>query len=185
MKHDDVAIAVERELWNTFAFTRWGLRSERGKALRHLFERRCDAAFVRLAAQARRAGRVLDFTPARVRVLVVEALDRSCCYCNATFGVGEFAVVWDVPPAQGRAFAFQLTNVVACCTGCGCAKGLMSGAVYLDVLAALRGSDELGATAAVAALRRGWQDGFKVLPHPRRPRVTREGRVRASNVPKT
>jgi hypothetical protein len=144
----------ERLAWEVFAHPRFGAGSDRARSLHHLLRRRVNLAFVSLAAGARRCGVPLDFGEARLLVLVVEALDRSCAYCSGVMSVDGIAVVYDVPPTgrDGAPAARGLANVVARCDVCGVLKRSLSGNEWRDVIAALKAADDAAAQAWIADL---------------------------------
>lgn len=136
-----------------------------------LLRARVQAAYDRMRMAAVRANcPALDFGQARLLVGVIEALDQACQYCGRLFGVDDFGVVYDVPPAgrRGVTAARRLANVRVTCAVCCAAKGALSGAEWRDVCAALAAADCQAAAGMLRALASGYGSGAKaeqkVLP---------------------
>ena len=94
--------------------------------MHHLLKVRVQSAYDRMQFAAKKCGApVLDFSHARLALMVIEAIDKPCEYCSQLFGLEQFGVVCDVPPERRVGFPASrgLANVSVCCATWGAAKG--------------------------------------------------------------
>jgi hypothetical protein len=160
-----------RVAWDEYAAERFTPGSDKAKAMLQLLKSRVQSALDRLRVESHKQDVQLDFTHARLALLVIEQLDRPCDYCGGILAVADFGIVQDLPHGVrvGHPGGFGLANLRVCCGACAHAKGWLSGSEWRDVRAALRGADVGASREALAALALGYKQrdrsrSAKVLP---------------------
>ena len=85
---------------------------------------------------AEKAGRVLSYGLEDLRYFVETHLGpRACPYCRGPVGAVDFALDQRLPTARGGTFA--LRNLEVSCPECHCAKGLLDGSEFKEILTVL------------------------------------------------
>ena len=160
MRSDDGTLARERLLWRGHAGVRFTLGSDRERAMHSLLKTRVQAHFHRLQNQAAHSRVGMDFCWARLTILVISAMNWACEYCGELFGVEDFGVVENVPHSgrDAPSTVVRLANLRVSCARCAAAKGPLSGAEFLDLVAALRAADRNASAMALEALGLGYRE---------------------------
>jgi hypothetical protein len=183
-----IAILVEQR-WTEYARPRFaqGNRPVREAAARSAFDEHTQRLYIELYNRARAASKALDYGVQSVQLAVLEALERPCVACNSFFGAETWAAGYRTSPALLSPNRHLLANLTIGCSRCMVARGQLSERVWISVLAALRGENDLIAAEFVDALvvgqmvRASGPGGSKVLPGPAWAQVTRELRGRSSD----
>jgi hypothetical protein len=163
---DETSIIRERVAWNEYAAPRFRYGSDQERSMHHLLKARVQSAFDRMQQAAKRRGApALDFSHARLSLMVIAAIEKPCEYCGLLFGLEQFGVVYDVPPEgrHGQPASRGLANVRVCCALCTECKGPMSGSEWRDITSALRAADREVASVMLAALAAGYRQVSKVV----------------------
>lgn len=210
MRETSVVEELVRARWAEWSRLRFTPGERRERKAWAQFVASTARRYHELQMEATSAGASLDYTVWHVRKFVLAALEESCKYCMHLFGIESWAMTYIVPPRRGGRELYRLRNMTVCCQRCGDAKGMLSECEWIDVLSSLRGADEVSAADVLDRLiagkldlpvgtrREGGQgqrvyvirtpkhdgqpaaEGPKVLPHPRRLRVTRKPQSFAS-----
>jgi hypothetical protein len=182
---EEVINMLVKARWDEYARVRFTAGGTQERQAWDQFVERTQSQYGERQRLADGRGVALDYGVWNLRMVVLRALDAPCKYCTECFGLQNFALSRGGGEYVGKTIRrkeggythehqHMLRNLVVCCQRCADARGDLSESCYIDVLQALRAADDRTRADVLVRMSQGARQ--KVLPGPRRPRVTREGR---------